>query len=224
MSLICTEEFTTSSLNRQTDRQTHIQCPVPLKLDEFSSYHCIFYLFSSVQFLVCLSVCLSASTFQEPHKESYQTSPHFPWLMRMIVAQCSSGGVAMSCTSGLVDDVMFSDNRPNVASTASRMKARKPVAESDFEITTALKTLSQAHASFQWELLWLSTFFSGTRLGVRPLNRSSRKWLKRRRLKQGCAFWSKNWKFLYHLAPAPKNRQNLATFGLDLENFHSISL
>ena len=41
------------------------------------------------------------------------------------------------------------------------------------------------------------------------------KWLKRRRFKQGRAFWSKNRNFFKPLTPDLHNRQNLPNFGRD---------
>ena len=55
----------------------------------------------------CLSVCLSASICPEPHVRS---SPVFCMLL-MFVARSSSGSIAMLCTSGFVDDVIFARNR-----------------------------------------------------------------------------------------------------------------
>jgi len=77
---------------------------------------------------------------------------------------------------------------------------------------------------FQWEVLWLSAFFQGDPWGSDRSTDRRAKWLKRCGFGQGCAFWSKNWKFLYPWLPAPENGQNLAHFGLDLENFRSNSL
>ena len=47
-------------------------------------------------------------------------------------------------------------------------------------------------------------FFCQDPWGSDPSTDRHAKWLKRRGFGQGCAFWSKNWKFLYHLTPAPK--------------------
>jgi len=59
---------------------------------------------------VCLSVCLSACMSLEPHA---RTSSNFLCILPVAVYRSSSGGVATCntlCTSGFVDDIMFSYN------------------------------------------------------------------------------------------------------------------
>ena len=52
--------------------------------------------------LVCLSVCLSASTSRETLDRSSQ---NVSCRSHVAVAPSSSGGVALLCTSGVMDDV-----------------------------------------------------------------------------------------------------------------------
>jgi len=54
----------------------------------------------AIRVYVCLSVCLSARTSQNPH---VQVSPNFPYMLPVVVARSSSDGnaIAMLCTSGL---------------------------------------------------------------------------------------------------------------------------
>ena len=69
-----------------------------------------------------------------------------------------------------------------------------------------------------WNFL---TFFSGSRLEVRPPTDFDAKWLKRRAFTQGCAFCSKNRYFSYPLISRPPKRSKFCKF-LDLEIFRSI--
>ena len=61
---------------------------------------------------VCLFVCLFAHISQKPH---FQISPNFLYLLPVAVAWSSTdnGAVRYSCTSGFVDDVMFSHHGAN---------------------------------------------------------------------------------------------------------------
>ena len=58
---------------------------------------------------VCLCVCLPTSTSPEPLDRS---SWNCLCISPMAVARSSSGGVAMLCTSGFMDDVTFGCNGP----------------------------------------------------------------------------------------------------------------
>jgi len=62
---------------------------------------------------ICRFVCLSARISRKLH---HRTSPEFLCLLPVAVAQFISGEVAMLCTSGFVDDVMFSHSGPYGAS------------------------------------------------------------------------------------------------------------
>ena len=69
-----------------------------------------------------------------------------------------------------------------------------------------------------WNFL---TFFSGSRLEVRPPTDFDAKWLNRRGFTQGCAFCSKNRYFSYRVISRTPKRSKFCKF-LDLKNFRSI--
>jgi len=55
-------------------------------------------------------------------------------------------------------------------------------------------------------------FFQGDPWGSDRSTDRHAKWLKQRGFKQGCAFWSKNWKFLYPLALSPRKPLKFGPF------------
>ena len=85
---------------------------------------------------------------------------------------------------------------------------------------TGVQPCVNGDTSFQWEVLWLSAFFfQQDPLGSDPSTDRHAKWLKRRVFRQGCAFCSKNWKFLYHLAPSPQKPPKFGPFWSGLRKF-----
>ena len=79
--------------------------------------------------------------------------------------------------------------------------------------------------SFQWEVLWLSDFFFRETPGgqtAQPI--VTQNGLNDADSGKDVPFGVKIESFCTPWRPAPENRQNLAHFGLDLENFRSISL
>ena len=67
----------------------------------------------SVCLFVCLSVCLSDRISQTSH---VKISPNYLYMLHVTVARFFYDGNEIRCTSGFVDDVMFSyntGNRPN---------------------------------------------------------------------------------------------------------------
>ena len=91
-------------------------------------------------------------------------------------------------------------------------------------ITWAAVDLSQAareckpcvngDTSFQWEVLWLYAFFAKTTTPQPTVTQNGSNYVD---LGKDVHYGVKMETFLYHLAPALKNHQNLANFGLDLE-------
>jgi len=74
--------------------------------------------------------------------------------------------------------------------------------------------LTATHHSYR-SLAWLSDFFSGPPLEVRPPTDFDAKWLERRAFTQGCAFCSKNRNFSYPLISRAPKRSKFCKF-LDL--------
>jgi len=94
-----------------------------------------------------------------------------------------------------------------------------------FHRRTGVQPCVNGDTSFQWELLWLSPFFSSkTPGGQTPQPIVTQNGLNDADLDKDVPFGVKIESFCTTWPPAPKNRQNLAHFGLDLENFRSISL
>jgi len=85
---------------------------------------------------------------------------------------------------------------------------------------SASPVLTATHHSYG-SLAWLSDFFPGSPLEVRPPNRFWRKWLKRCAFTQGWYFCSKNRNFSYPLISRAPKRSKFCKF-LDLEIFRSI--
>jgi len=84
---------------------------------------------------------------------------------------------------------------------------------------TGVQPCVNGDTSFQWELLWLSTFFQGHAWGSDPSTDRHAKWLKRCGFEQGCAFWSKNGNFLHHLTPSPQKPPKFGPFWSGLRKF-----
>jgi len=61
---------------------------------------------------VRLSVCPSVSTYVRSYiwTQNVRTLPTFLYMLTMAVARCTSSSVAMFCTSGFADDVMYLRN------------------------------------------------------------------------------------------------------------------
>ena len=62
-------------------------------------------------------------------------------------------------------------------------------------------------------------FFQGHAWGSDPSTNRHAKWLKRRGFGQGCAFCSKNWKFLYPLTTSPQKLPKFGPFWSGLRKF-----
>jgi len=90
---------------------------------------------------------------------------------------------------------------------------------------TGVQPCVNGDTSFQWEVLWLSTFFfSKTPGGQTPQPIITQNGLNDADSGKDVPFGVKIESFCTTWPPAPQNGQNLATFGLDFENFRSISL
>jgi len=77
--------------------------------------------------------------------------------------------------------------------------------------------------SFQWEVLWLSAFFRQDPCGQTPQPIVTQNGLNDADLSKDVPFGVKIETFCTTWPPVPENHQNLANFGLDVENFRLIS-
>jgi len=83
------------------------------------------------------------------------------------------------------------------------------------ECSPVLTAIHHSNGSFCDFLL----FFQQDPWGSDPSTDRHAKWLKRRGFGQGCAFWSKNWKFLYHLTTSPQKPPKFGPFWSGLRKF-----
>jgi len=83
--------------------------------------------------------------------------------------------------------------------TTSISTSSRAVIVKESQAARECKPCVNGDTSFQWEVLWLSAFFRQYAWRSDPSTDCHAKWLKQRGFRQGCAFWSKNRNFLYHL-------------------------
>jgi len=80
----------------------------------------------------------------------------------------------------------------------------------DYHRRTGVQPCVNGDTWFQWEVLWLSAFFSGRPLGVRSLNRSSRKMAQTTRIRARMCLLE--WKLKVFVPPDPQPPKTAKTW------------